>query len=63
MTIPMDPDPNAVEVAPGVWRHWGLYLRGAAKIVPRTELKCLCWKPTQPQKDCPRHRELTDGRY
>jgi hypothetical protein len=27
--LPMDPDPNAVEVAPGTWRHWGLYLRGA----------------------------------
>lgn len=28
-TLPMQPDPDAVEVVPGVWRHWGLYLRGA----------------------------------
>ena len=27
--LPMDADPAAVEVVPGVWRHWGLYLRGA----------------------------------
>jgi len=28
-TLPMDPDPDAVEVAPGTFLHWGLYLRGA----------------------------------
>ncbi len=28
--LPNEPDPEAVKVSPGVWRHWGLYLRGAA---------------------------------
>jgi len=25
----MEPDPDAVEVAPGTWLHWNLYLRGS----------------------------------
>lgn len=28
---PMNPDPNAIEVAPGTSLHWGLYLRGAVR--------------------------------
>lgn len=28
--LPSDPDPNAVELRPGVWLHHGLYLRGSA---------------------------------
>lgn len=28
-TLPSEPDPNATMLRPGVWLHWGLYLRGA----------------------------------
>ena len=27
--LPSDPDPNAVEVSPGTWQHWGIFLRGS----------------------------------
>jgi hypothetical protein len=26
-SLPSEPDPNAVEVSPGTFLHWGLYLR------------------------------------
>ena len=25
--------------------------------------KCVCWRQDQPQRDCPRHKGQTDGRY
>lgn len=27
-----------------------------------TEPKCVCWKPTEPQRDCPVHRDETVDR-